>query len=161
MSERVNWQTGESLQSLQFSGKCKGDWDNQSMLEILGPQGSPDIQEGGHTSGNRTYINIEISDTSGRGILTKIYLKKFWRGRLMSAIWQNRRFWPCPSQNNNDLTTTYEPKYLNENFRIKLRSCGNPQKHGTKNNCIEISKFTFTCVFLFSQLTVKHQKICQ
>lgn len=58
----------------------------------------------------------------------------------------------CPSQNNNNLTT-YGQKYLYENFRIKLRSCSNPEKHGTKNYCIEISKFTFPCVFLFSQMT--------
>lgn len=142
-SQLTNW---GSLQSLQFAGKCKGDWDNQSMLEILGPPAPLNIQEGGHTSGNRTYINTEISDTNGSGILTKIYLKKFWRERLMSAIWQNRGSVPCQSQNNNDLTTTYGPKYLYENFRIKLRSFSNPEKHGSKNNCIEISKFTFTCV---------------
>lgn len=93
-TSQFSWQIGESLQSLQFAGKCKGNWDNQSILEILGPQGFPNIQEGRYTSGNRTSINTEISDTSGRGILTKIYLKKFWRGGLMSAIQQNRRFRP-------------------------------------------------------------------
>lgn len=54
---------------------CRRSWAHRAP---------PTIPEGGHTSGNRTYINPEISDTSGRGILTKIYPRSFEEGVKVS-----------------------------------------------------------------------------